>query len=60
MRCPNCGGTDWDDSHVRAGAALHYKSDRASWFAQQFRQGTKVAARACLACGHLDLRIPID
>ena len=49
--CPACGGTEFEEGHLVWNAPIRFKTpDQGS-----FRKGTKVAARACKACGHISL-----
>jgi len=51
--CASCGGASFEDGHVVWNAPLRFKRPDES----SFRRGRKVAARACTACGHIELYV---
>ncbi len=52
-KCAKCGAPDPIEGHIVWNAPIRFKAEGAS----QFRRGTKVAARACEACGHIELSL---
>lgn len=51
IACLRCGNGEFEDGHVVWNAPLRFKLPSEG----SFRRGRKVAARACTACGHIDL-----
>lgn len=51
--CLACGGQDFQDGHLVWNAPIRFKTEKEG----SFRRGTRVAARACQACGHIDLHL---